>query len=78
MVLQSPPEKNFKLPPEFSGALRSALELSPLMGEITEFVEWCNISTSVVHILLVCRFKGFIQATVIRPIDYIIAVLVRQ
>ncbi|KDN43628.1 hypothetical protein RSAG8_06005, partial [Rhizoctonia solani AG-8 WAC10335] len=39
MALQSPPEKNFKLPPEFSGALRSALELSPLMGEITEFVE---------------------------------------
>ncbi|KDN33096.1 hypothetical protein RSAG8_13814, partial [Rhizoctonia solani AG-8 WAC10335] len=39
MVLQSPLEKYFKLPPEFSRALRSALELSPLMGEITEFVE---------------------------------------
>ncbi|KDN33109.1 hypothetical protein RSAG8_13801, partial [Rhizoctonia solani AG-8 WAC10335] len=38
-VTASPREKNFKLPPEFSGALRSALELSPLMGEITKFVE---------------------------------------
>ncbi|CAE6421309.1 unnamed protein product, partial [Rhizoctonia solani] len=35
----SPLEKYFKLSPELSEALRSALELSPLMGEITEFVE---------------------------------------
>ncbi|KDN44211.1 hypothetical protein RSAG8_05684, partial [Rhizoctonia solani AG-8 WAC10335] len=38
MALQSPLEMYFKLPPEFSGALQSASELGPVMGEITEFV----------------------------------------